>query len=210
MMLQFIPYPLIFCMIFLIAFDLFLVFRKSSIYYIFFSSLFWIYLCLVAGLTLFPIPIRFSSETGFSRQPALFILSHINLIPFDYSQFASLEPVVVILRQVVDNILLTMPFGFLIHFITRAKVRKIPLWALAAGISIEFAQLMLCLIIRSDYRGIDINDALMNMLGVLCGYGCFWLFSRWFSAFTRRFQVVHKGLFAYVSAVVERQDPKET
>ncbi len=206
-MLEFIPFPLIFSTVLLTLMWGRLVYRKSNPAYRFFFSLFWLYIILVVSLTLFPIPIRSFSERQLSRQSAFFILSRINRIPFDYSQFKNISPAFIFIREVVANILLTMPFGFLINFIVPARVRKIPLLALAVGVSIEFAQLGMCLLVGLNYRGIDINDAIMNMIGVLCGYQVFCLFSRFFLRVTQRHPVKEHGLLVYIDSIAKRLYP---
>lgn len=202
MMIQFVPFPLIFGLLLLTVFEVILYWRKStSIYYRFFFALFWAYLLLLASFTLFPIPINAFSAAPYPRQSAAYILSRVNLIPFDYSQFKGLDPAFILTRQVIENILLTMPFGFLINFITRSKIRRVPLLALVVGIGIELTQLVLCLLTGVKYRGIDINDALMNMIGVLGGYGCFYLFARWVLGFAEHHPFVRTGLYKYVYSI---------
>lgn len=206
MMFQFIAFPLILSMITLIGFVVILYYRKYNIYYLFFFALFWVYFCLVVSIILFPMPIRSSPVAQFPLQSAAVILFRVNWVPFDYSQFKRLDPATIIIREVVANIVLTMPFGFLINFITPSKIRKIPLLSLAVGTGIEFTQLLLCLTVGMNYRGIDINDALMNAVGVICGYGCFCLFLRLFTRFTKRPHET-KGIFAFINMIAMRFYP---
>lgn len=206
MMFQFIPFPVILSMITLIGFVVILYYRKYNIYYLFFFALFWIYFFLVVSLTLFPMPIRSSPVAQFPLQSAAVILSRVNWVPFDYSQFKRLDPATIIIREVVANIVLTMPFGFLINFITPSKIRKIPLLSLAVGTGIEFTQLLMCLMVGMNYCGIDNNDALMNAAGVICGYGCFCLFLRLFTRFTTRHHET-KGIFAFINMIAMRFYP---
>jgi glycopeptide antibiotics resistance protein len=128
----------------------------------------------------------------------------VNLAPFDYSQFNHISRKYLIGREIIANIILTMPLGFGISFVTRIRWRNIPWLALAVGVGIESAQLVMNLILESDYRGVDINDSIMNALGVLCGYGLFLLFSRWYIRRTGRLQIELKGLGAYVHAIANR------
>jgi glycopeptide antibiotics resistance protein len=81
------------------------------------------------------------------------------------------------LRFLVYNILLTLPFGFGINFLTRMNVKKIISVSIFLGLGLEIAQLLLSLALRYPYRVVDINDAIINAFGVLLGYGLFKLFA---------------------------------
>jgi glycopeptide antibiotics resistance protein len=197
-MLEFFPFPVLIGVILLILLLVILWSRKNSRSYLFFFSIFWIYLLALIGLTLFPIP------CNASKVSASLILSRVNLMPFNYSQFSRLDPAFVFIREIVDNILLTVPFGFGICFIARVRA-KIMLWlAFAVGIGIETSQLILCLILGIAYRGVDLNDAIMNALGVLLGYGLIRLFSRLDVAISSRFKIQQKGIFAYIHTISVR------
>src|SRR5512140_2320764 len=83
--------------------------RKYRVSYLVCFSIFWIYMSFVLKVTLFPI------EIVPERVPVMgpHFASSINLIPFYFGRFASLEGT---LPGVVLNIILTMPFGFGINF----------------------------------------------------------------------------------------------
>jgi glycopeptide antibiotics resistance protein len=72
---------------------------------------------------------------------------------------------------------LTVPFGFGAGLIFRMPAKRIPWLAAAAGLSLETAQLAISLLIGAVYRGIDINDVMLNALGVLIGYSVFRVFA---------------------------------
>lgn len=129
-------------------------------------ALFWLYLVALVGLTLFPIPVI--SE----RQTVSHILSRVNLIPFNFGGLFDLHPNV-IRRELGGNILLTVPFGLGIPFLFRIRVRSISWLAVKVGLAIETAQLLVSIAIGGAYRGVDINDVLLNAVGVLIGYGIF-------------------------------------
>lgn len=144
---------------------------KHSWRYCFASALFWLYLVALVGLTLFPIPIEAAGE---SHLPASDVLIRVNLIPFDFGGLFELHPNV-IRRELVGNILLTVPFGLGFPLLSRIHARVVPWLALTVGLAIETAQLLVSLAIGSAYRGVDINDVLLNATGVLIGYGLFWI-----------------------------------
>ena len=100
------------------------------------------------------------------RTPVPSILSRVNLIPFRFGDLFDFPPIYVI-HELGGNILLTLPFGFLFPLLPPIKTRQILWLAIAVGLSTELAQLVMCLIVGGSYRSVDINDVLLNALGVL-------------------------------------------
>lgn len=117
-----------------------------------------------------------------ARQSVSDILSRVHLIPLDFGELFDMPPSYAI-HELGGNILLTVPLGFGIPLLTRLKTRQLPWLALAAGLSPELAQLILCLLVGGNYHSVDINDILLNAIGVLLGYGLF-LGAAWLSALT--------------------------
>ena len=76
--------------------------------------------------------------------------------------------------NLVGNIILLVPIGFLVSLIYRDMTWKIALAiAVAAGLAIEGMQVML-------HVGIfDIDDVILNGLGVMVGYWTFIFFVKW-------------------------------
>ncbi len=139
--------------------------RRDLLYW----AIFGVYLLGVINLTLFPIPIWVDWEL---RTPVPSILSRVNLIPFRFGDLFDFPPIYAI-RELGGNVLLTLPFGFLIPLVTPINVRQLPWLALVVGFSTELAQLMMCLIVGGYYRSVDINDVLLNGIGVLVGFAFF-------------------------------------
>jgi glycopeptide antibiotics resistance protein len=169
MWLEFFPYPLL-AGLACLALLLILLWRRerkqaSLVYF----TLFWLYLLYVTSLIVFPIPLPGNFGT---RDSAFHIFTRVNLVPFAFGGLFDGAPTV-IFENLVGNILLTMPFGFGINFLTRLPARRIPWVALAVGLSLELNQLVVSLLIGIGYRGIDINDVILNAVGVLIGYGLF-------------------------------------
>lgn len=148
--------------------------RKHSWLYCLLSALFYFYLLVLIGLTLFPIPILKEAQ---SRQPAAHILSRINLIPFNFGNLFELHPNVV-RHQLAGNILLTIPFGLVFPALVKVRARAIPWLGILVGLSIETAQLLVSLAIGAAYRSVDINDVLLNAVGVMLGFGLLRILSR--------------------------------
>ncbi|WP_370866928.1 VanZ family protein [Paenibacillus chitinolyticus] len=76
-----------------------------------------------------------------------------------------------------NNILLSVPFGFGLPFLRKVSFKRMFLAGVMFGLAIEGAQMVLSLLIRAGYRTVDVNDVLLNFIGVMLGYGCYRLFA---------------------------------
>jgi glycopeptide antibiotics resistance protein len=166
--------------------------QKKSFSYLFFFSVFWIYMLGVVSVVVFPFPIGVANP---NFKPS------VNLMPFNFGSCFVYMPEVC-LRNIYENILLTIPFGFGISFIARLKPQNILRLALAVGLIFEITQLVISLIFKSAFRSVDINDVILNAVGVFLGYGIFRLFGWLYVFVTDRFEIQHRNLFAYIDAVV--------
>src|SRR5687767_10950865 len=119
----------------------------------------------------------------------------LNLVPFN---FGRCDFLLICLRNIYENILLTIPFGFGISFIAKITRRNIPWFILLVGITLEFTQLVISLVVRSSFRVIDINDVILNAIGLLLGYGIFRMFGMLYIFMVNRFTMRPKYIFAYV------------
>lgn len=122
-------------------------------------------------------------------------MSQINLVPFYFGKYG-LTPASFL--GIVNNIILTMPFGFGLNFIARVKTKKITFLAFALGVGLETAQLIFSIILGYPYRTIDINDAIFNATGVLLGYAFFKVFALLYLAATKKFALKHENVAAYI------------
>jgi glycopeptide antibiotics resistance protein len=168
--------------------------RKRSLSYVFFFAIFSIYLAIGLTQVIFPFSIRTSSNDWPFRL-------NLNLIPFNFGDCSQLPGIC--LLQAWQNILLTIPFGFGLRFVTRFKPRNIFWVALSVGLSTEGIQLVLCLTFQGSFRSVDINDSLLNAFGVLVGYAAFLIFAWLYRALLARLAIHPTGIFAYVSEVCE-------
>jgi glycopeptide antibiotics resistance protein len=196
--LRFIPYPLLVGLGTLLVLLFHLRWRKKSISYIFFFSFFWMYMLMVAGMTLFPIPLDIGVRT-----PLQGILGRMNLRPLYFGGLFSLHTHV-ILQQIIGNILLTIPFGFGINFLMRIKARHFPWVAVGTGMAIEISQLAVSLGIGAAYRGVDINDVLLNAVGALIGYVLFRAFGFLYLALVQYPRKKPNSLYSYIYWVARR------
>lgn len=176
--------------------------RNSS--YLFFFSVFWVYLLILVSVTIFPIPLdggyRFDN---IGEQIAFMQRVHaINLIPLYFGTCWELPRPCAI--GIYENILMTVPFGFGVSFIARLRTRDFFWLAIAVGSVIEVAQFVLDLAIRTTYRTVDANDVLFNATGILFGYGIFRVFAWLYLTITHRFGIEQRGLLAYIHDVANQ------
>lgn len=198
--IEFIPFPLLAGLALLGILLLLLQRRGRRPAYIFCFSVFWLYLLLVASLTAFPIPLSLGQGEG---QSIGHILSRVNLIPFSFGGLFMLSPRV-IFDNLAGNVLLTLPFGFGISFIARPQAKNIPWMAVGVGLAIETTQLMVSLFIGGAYRGVDVNDLLLNALGVLVGYVLFRGFVWLYRTVAGQIGIGRWGLLAYILEIAQR------
>jgi glycopeptide antibiotics resistance protein len=171
--------------------------RKYSVSYLFCFATFWIYLSFVLKETLFPIeivPERAAILGGY-------FADYINLIPFYFGRFARFDRT---FPGVFLNILLTMPFGFGINFLTRLRPRSFLWLSISVGMAIESSQLLISLCLGYPYRVIDINDVICNAAGVLIGYALFRLFARGYILLSERFELTQPGLLGYFLEIAQK------
>lgn len=111
--------------------------------------------------------------------------------------------------------LLLAPLPFVLYALRRRGGRFllvltafwVYLLALVVGLSTESAQLLVMLLIRSNYRSVDINDTLFNALGVMLGYGVLWLGLWSFGRIKRRFPALSDVTFPVPSRYTLQMNP---
>ncbi|MFN8372047.1 MAG: VanZ family protein [Anaerolineae bacterium] len=171
--------------------------RTHNFAYVLCCLVFGIYVLFALNEALFPIRI----DTSYVAAPEQFLWS-MNVIPFRFN-FSELANIVVL--QIFQNILLTMPFGFGISFIVPIKQRQVFMIAPVIGLGIEAVQLSISLLLRYPYRIIDINDALLNALGVVVGYGLFRAFAWLLLKSVKHIGTKPSGLPGYIYEVAARR-----
>ena len=154
--------------------------RKHNWLYLLFFSVFWVYLLAAVQAVFFPFVIN--TDRGAVFTPS------VNLIPFYFGSCFTNMPGLCA-RGLLENILLTMPFGFGLNFLVRVKPRNFIWIAIAVGVGFELAQLVISYVFKSSFRSVDINDAILNATGVLLGYGVFRVFAWAYLKVGKRFRV---------------------
>jgi len=169
--------------------------NKSTGFLICFA-VFYVYIFCVIGYTIFPL-IMHTNFIETMRQEST-LMSGINLVPFRFSLDYLLS------RQVIGNVVLGVPFGFGLPFITKvADTRSVVRKGLLFAASIELLQLALDLIYRFAYRAVDVNDLLFNFSGVMIGFGLFRVIASLYNSAFENEPIA--GIWSYIHAVLTRQ-----
>ncbi len=147
--------------------------RKKDIVYLLFFSIFYFYPFKVLDYTL----LQFQS---------LLLLKYFvpNLILNGQADGENLNliPLVTLMPQDLTtsllNILLLIPFGFGLPFISNLHMKKVIVIGVLFSITIELLQLVTGFIARVAFRIADVNDVIFNSIGVSIGYLLFVHFVR--------------------------------
>lgn len=139
--------------------------KKKTFIYLLFFTIFYIYLFKVLDYTLF----QFQS---------LLILKlfapNLMLRGVEAGKSLNIIPLITLtLKDITTsllNILLFIPFGLGMPFITPYRMKKIITIGAIVSILIELAQLLTGYVAKTTFRIADINDVLFNTLGVIIGY----------------------------------------
>lgn len=154
--------------ILLIAYIIYAIILKRSIKRIIVNCIFIAYLIGVAIVTLFSIvyddPVEYTD-----------IITWYNFIPFKTISSAFHNGITATaVTQIIGNIIMSVPFGVIVLMLF-----NIPQWwkklliALSFTASIELIQMLIGMAIGNMYRNIDIDDIILNLLGVIIGYGIY-------------------------------------
>lgn len=168
--------------------------KQKNIVYLLFFTIFYIYLYKVIDITL----IQFQS---------LLLLQHflpdlmlrgiqagrtVNLVPL-----ATLR--LVDAKTMLLNVLMMMPFGFGLPFITNFRFKKVVMTGLYLSITIELLQFITGFISNTTFRIADINDVIFNTIGVAVGYILFAQFVLLFRRKSRAWKVPANPILRYIA-----------
>ena len=129
---------------------------------LFINTIMYIYLSFVLYFTLMPIITSLSFVFNHSYVP-------MNLVPFIDISTGRGD----FIRQVVLNIVMTIPFGFLLPLIKNKRINlmKIVLYTFLLSLGIEILQPLI-----NDFRSSDITDLVTNIFGGIIGYILYLIF----------------------------------
>lgn len=143
------------------------------------KNLFMLYILMVINVTMFPLLI--------DAQRTVDVFASINLIPLKetissfndlLSLFSTIFAIRIFLINVLGNIILFMPLGFLLPIINQNfnNIKSIFKISLFSTISIESIQFITSLF--GGTRATDIDDIILNVLGGLLGFLIFVILSK--------------------------------
>lgn len=138
--------------------------KQKTAVYIFFT-LMYIYVNLVIKYTQFPI---YNDEFQKSILGPFSIEKNFNFVPF--KNFFH--------RSSLYNIIMLVPFGFLLPFVRKTNFPKVFLAGLGLCSILECIQAIVGFAVGYSTRIIDVNDLICNTLGAAIGYGLFIVFQR--------------------------------
>jgi len=169
--------------------------KKKSFVYLLFFTIFYIYIIKVLDYTLF----QFQS---------LFILKYfmpdLILQGQAVGQNINLIPLIALTAEDVKtsllNILLLIPFGFGLPFITNFRIKEVVIVGALFSIVIEFLQLITGFMAKINFRIADINDVIFNIAGAVVGYVLFIGFLRTYRhVFHSRSKISTNPILRYIA-----------
>jgi glycopeptide antibiotics resistance protein len=167
--------------------------RKSSAWLIFFT-IFYVYLFKVLDYTLFQFQSLivlqyFGSDLILNGQTAE---KAVNLIPLITLTSQDLSTSLL-------NILLLVPFGFGLPFVTDFRMKKVVLAGSLFSLLIEFLQLITGYIAKMTFRISDINDLIFNTIGAVIGYLLFVGFVRSYRRLSQNWKMPANPILGYIA-----------
>jgi glycopeptide antibiotics resistance protein len=167
--------------------------KKIGLVYALFFSVFSVYLYKVLDYTL----LQFQS---------LLLLQHfvpglmLNGIPA--GRTANLIPLATLAPRDATtslfNVLMMVPFGFGLPFITNLRLKRVVIAALLFSLTVESLQLITGFAANTTFRIADVNDVIFNTVGAAIGYALFRVFVRILRGALRDRSVKESPILRYV------------
>lgn len=150
-----------------IIFLIYLIVKKVSIGRIIVFSLFFLYIISLLSITILPLPIEWLNEIKNT-----FWENYNNYIPFasifDILSNQNLGTFIKV-KQVLWNIILFLPMGFLVPIIWKSKnvIKKALIIWLLSSFFIEILQFIISSFLWFNYKITDIDDIMLNTFGFI-------------------------------------------
>ena len=167
---------------------------KKSLAYLIFFTIFYVYIIKVLDYTLF----QYQSLLFMKHFMPDLILNgqtvgkDLNLIPLITLTPQDLETSLL-------NILLLIPFGFGLPFITNYRMKKVVVIGALFSIGIEIMQLITGITANITFRIADINDVIFNTVGVAIGYILFVGFVRIYRHISHDWEISANPILRYIA-----------
>ncbi|WP_420802078.1 VanZ family protein [Tumebacillus flagellatus] len=129
----------------------------------------YFYIVSVLCVVFFPLPIQQSYLEHLRSLPEL---PQNNFVPFrDIISVVTHDRLPDAMKQIGGNVLLFCPFGFLLPIAApRLNFTTVLLRCIVFSILLELVQLILDTVLHYNYRTCDVDDVLLNTVGVAIGY----------------------------------------
>ena len=178
---------------------------KKNLAYLIFFTIFYVYIVKVLDYTLFQFQSlvllrHFMPDLILNGQTAgktMNLIPLITLTPQD-------------LKTSLLNILLLIPFGFGLPFITNFGMKKIVVIGALFSIVIEFLQLVTGFMAKITFRIADINDVIFNTVGVAIGYILFVGFVRIYRHISHNREISANPILRYIAERPQIEEEQTT
>jgi glycopeptide antibiotics resistance protein len=168
--------------------------KKKTLAYLVFFTIFYIYIVKVLDYTLF----QFQSLVLLK-----YFIPNLIINGQTAGKSTNLIPLITLTSQDLEtsllNILLLIPFGFGLPFITNFRMKKIVVIGALFSMIIEFLQLITGFIAKITFRVADINDVIFNTVGVAIGYILFVGFVRIYRQISHNWKISANPILRYIA-----------
>ena len=168
--------------------------KKKSLAYLLFFTIFYVYTVKVLDYTLF----QFQSLVLLK-----YFMPNLILNGQTVGKSMNLIPLITLTPQDMEtsllNILLLIPFGFGLPFITNFHMKKIVVMGMLFSIIIEFLQLITGFMAKITFRIADVNDVIFNTVGVAIGYILFVGFVRIYRPLSHNWKISAHPILRYIA-----------
>lgn len=148
--------------------------RRQSFVYLLFFTIFYVYIVAVLDYTIFQFQslllLNYLSPKHLMLKGRT-VEEGVNLVPLVTLRLADLKTSLL-------NILMLVPFGFGLPFITKLRMKRVVVAGMLFSVTIELLQLLTGLLAHMTFRTADINDVIFNTVGAAVGYLLFVRFMR--------------------------------
>jgi glycopeptide antibiotics resistance protein len=178
--------------------------KKKSFVYLLFFTIFYIYIVTVLYYTEFQYQylLLLKQFTPDLMLHGIAAGKSLNLIPLITLTLKDL-------RTSFLNILLMLPFGFGLPFITNLRMKKVVIIGALFSIGIEFLQLVTGVLAKMTFRIADINDVIFNTIGVVIGYMLFVGFMRIYRRIFRNGNTSSNPIVRYITERPQANNRRE-
>jgi glycopeptide antibiotics resistance protein len=168
--------------------------KKKGPVYLMFFTVFYVYIVKVLDYTLF----QFQS---------LVLLKHLDPGLILNGQTAeksmNLIPLITLTRQDLEtsllNVLLLIPFGLGLPFITNSRMKQTVVMGALFSIVLEWLQLFTGFLAKITFRIADINDVIFNTVGAAIGYILFIGFIRIYRHISHDWEISVNPILQYIA-----------